>query len=239
MYALSNASILPQLDHTLERKRARNLLQLGEELHIPDLASVLSRFLFEQQQQRAGDASLETPDSEDNYPQYTGQIKVFSSASALFYAPSDVSGIHGMHREIIRSTPNWRNEGPRHDCVFVNANPETEPMNGLEVARVLAWFSFHFQGTYYPCAIVNWFDRDGDQPDKDTGMWLVRPQVNQQQQRTCSIIHIDTIYRAAHLIPVYGKHFVPTQLHPHQSYDSFRLFYVNKFADHQAFEIAG
>ncbi|KAF8553111.1 hypothetical protein OG21DRAFT_1414849, partial [Imleria badia] len=49
---------------------------------------------------------------------------------------------------------------------------------------------------------------------------------------------IDTIYRAAHLIPVYGKHFVPPFLHPMQSYDSFRLFYVNKFADHHSFEIA-
>jgi len=110
-------------------------------------------------------------------------------------------------------------------------------VNGLEVARILAFFSFHFQGTYYPCAMVNWFDRVGDHPDEDTGMWLVRSQINQRHQRTYSIIHVDTIYRAAHLIPVYGKNFVPTELHPNQSYDSFQLFYVNKFADLHSFEI--
>lgn len=221
-----------------ERKRARNVAQLGEELHIPDFTSVLSRFLFEQAQRDTDDAAVWLNTPEANYPQYHGKIKVFNSANALFYAPSDVSGIHGMRREIIRSSPNWRNEGPRKDCVFVNANPETDPMNGLEVARVLAFFSFHFKGNYYPSAVVNWFDRVGDQPDEDTGMWLVRPQITQRHQRTHSIIHIDTVYRAAHLIPVYAKDFVPNQPHPHQSYDNYQLFYVNKYADHHAFEIA-
>ena len=143
-----------------------------------------------------------------------------------------------MRREFIRSTPLWRNEAPRYDCIFVNVNPDMEPMNGLEVARVLAFFSFYSKGSYYPCTVVHWFDYVSDQPDEDTGMWLVRPQFNQRHQRGISVIHIDSIYRATHLIPVYGKHVVPSQLRPHHSYDSFKLFYINKFADHHAFEIA-
>lgn len=160
--------------HHVEHKRACDVLQLGEELHIPDIASILSRFLFEQHV-LTSDPSVSPNTPEDSYPHYTGKIKVFNSASALFYAPSDVSGIHGMRREIIQSAPNWRNEGPRQDCVFVNANPETDPMNGLEVAHALAFFSFPFEGAYYPCAIVSWFDCVGEQPDEDTGMWMVRP----------------------------------------------------------------
>ena len=197
--------------------------------------TLISHFLLEQQQLADGPCNnLDDP----NYPQYGGKIQVFNSASALFYAPSNVSGIHGMRREFIHSTPLWRNEAPRYDCVFINVNPDTEPMKGLEVARVLSFFSFHFKGSYYPCAVVHWFDRVGNQPDEHTGMWLVRPQFNQQHQRGISVIHIDSIYRAAHLIPVYGKHFVPSQLGLHHSYDSFQLFYVNKFADYHAFEIA-
>ncbi|KAF8123085.1 hypothetical protein EV363DRAFT_1404165 [Boletus edulis] len=133
---------------------------------------------------------LDAPES--IYPQYDGKICVFNSASAMFYAPSDVSGIHGMRREFIRSTPLWRNEGLRFDCAFVNANPETVPMNGLEVIRILAFFSFHFQGNYYPCAAVHWYDRVGDEPDNDTWMWL-------QHHRGISIIHVDSIYRATQL----------------------------------------
>lgn len=55
-----------------------------------------------------------------------------------------------------------------------------------------------------------------------------------------SIIHIDTIYHTMHLIPIYGTQFIPgePQIQPHHSYDVFQAFYINKFADHHAFEIA-
>ena len=211
--------------------------QLGDELSIPNITTLLATFLFEQQFQDDSDHEfLNIP--EHDYPCYDGKIKMVNSASTLFYAPSDVSGIHGMRQEFICSTPLWRNEAPRYDCAFVNTPLETDLMSGLEVVCILAFFSFYFRGIYYPCAVVHWFDHVGDKPDEDTGMWLVRPQFDQQYQREISIVHIDSIYRAAHLIPVYGKHFVPSHIQPHHSYDSFRLFYINKFADHHAFEIA-
>ena len=163
-----------------EHNRARTVRQLGEELNIQNIVSLFGMFLFEQQHQDDGNQHdlLDIP--EHNYPYYDGKIKVVNSASALFYAPSDASGIHGMRQEIIRSTPLWRDEGPRYDCAFVNVHPETDPMSGLEVVRVLTFFSFYFRGTYYPCAVVHWFNRVGDEPDEDTGMWLVRPQFDQQ-----------------------------------------------------------
>ncbi|KIN95133.1 hypothetical protein M404DRAFT_166588 [Pisolithus tinctorius Marx 270] len=152
-----------------------------------------------------------------------------------------------MCHEHIRSCPMWRNKGPHFDCVFVVTNPEAEGMHGLDIACVLCFFSFKYQGTLYPCTVIHWFDHMGDGPDVATGMWIIHP--------TCiiqllglflqcniphiAIIHIDAIYHAAHLIPIYATHNINTRdIKPHDSYDTFNSFYVNKFANHHAFEIA-
>ncbi|KAJ7587686.1 hypothetical protein C8J56DRAFT_715566, partial [Mycena floridula] len=49
---------------------------------------------------------------------FAGRIKVFHSATARFYAPSDLCGIGGMHRERIRANANCYG-GPRFDTAFV------------------------------------------------------------------------------------------------------------------------
>ncbi|KAF8128403.1 hypothetical protein EV363DRAFT_1400566 [Boletus edulis] len=111
--------------------------------------------------------------------------------------------------EFICSTPLWQNKGPQLDYAFVNANLEMTPMNGLEV------------------------------PNSNNGMWMVQPQLNPQYHRAISIIHVDSIYCTAHLIPVYEKTlFFPIFIHTIHTIYSFCLFYVNKFADHHTFEIA-
>ncbi|KAG2127157.1 uncharacterized protein EDB93DRAFT_1096762 [Suillus bovinus] len=43
--------------------------------------------------------------------------------------------------------------------------------------------------------------------------------------------------RTAHLMPVFGHEFVPTYLSYMQTLDAFRTYHVNKYIDHQAFEI--
>ena len=87
----------------------------------------------------------------------------------------------------------------------------------------------------YPCAIIHWFDHVGDGPDTNTGMWVVRT----RNAQDITIIHINTIYHAAQLIPIYASHQIdPGSVKPNESYDKFCSCYVNKFADHHAFEIA-
>jgi len=175
----------------------------------------------------------------DKCPFYDGQVRVYNSACSTFFAPSDLSGLYGMRREYIRSCPMWRNEGPRLDCVFVVTDPQAEGMRGMDVARVLCFFSFRYLGKLYPLAVVRWFDRVGNGPNGDTGMWVVRPSYRASNNPNIGITHIDAIYRAAHLIPVYAAHNIDAKdVKPHQSYDTFQSFYVNKFADHHAFEIA-
>lgn len=69
-------------------------------------------------------------------------------------------------------------------------------------------------------------------------MWIVRPGFGADSAPGYAVIHIDSIYRAAHLIPMYGVQFVPRELKFYHSYDTFQAYYVNKYADHHAFEIA-
>ncbi|KIJ10193.1 hypothetical protein PAXINDRAFT_86409, partial [Paxillus involutus ATCC 200175] len=51
------------------------------------------------------------------------------------------------------------------------------------------------------------------------------------------VIHIDTIFHSAHLIPIYGQRVISRDIQPHHSYDTFRAFYVNAYTDHHSFEI--
>ncbi|KAH9992996.1 hypothetical protein BJV74DRAFT_771309 [Russula compacta] len=110
--------------------------------------------------------------------------------------------------------------------------------HSLDVARVYLFFSIDFHGTTYPCALVQWMSHIGGKPDEDTGMWMVQPDFDVNGSPLVSVIHLDCILRAAHLIGVCSDDFLPKELAFYQSLDTFLSFYVNKFIDHQAFEIA-
>ncbi|KAI6006244.1 hypothetical protein F5J12DRAFT_905734 [Pisolithus orientalis] len=199
---------------TLECMHERNMRDLVTELNIPQLLNILCHFL--QLQLQHDDHNLEDVPL-DEYPFYDGSFCVYNSASSTFYAPSDVSGLHGMHHKHIHCSPMWRNEGPHYDCVFVVTDPHAEGMLGLDVACVLCFFS----------------QRDG--PDTNTGMWIVCT----HNAQDVTIIHINTIYHTAQLIPIYVSHQIdPASIKPNKSYDKFFYYYVNRFADHHAFEIA-
>ncbi|KAH9014265.1 hypothetical protein EDB85DRAFT_1876506, partial [Lactarius pseudohatsudake] len=105
---------------------------------------------------------------------------------------------------------------------------------GLDVARVRLFFSFTHEGVEYPCALVHWFSCVGDSPDERTGMWVVEP----DHKSHVSIIRLDGIVRASHLLPVFGWGHVSTTLSFPNTLDTFTSFYVNKYVDHHAFEIA-
>lgn len=166
------------------------------------------------------------------------KITVYNSASATFYAPSDLSGIGGMRHERIRAVQSWRKGPPRYDCVFVVTDDMAEGMRSLDVARVRLFFSFTYAGIYYPCALVHWFSRVGDNPDEDTGLWVVEPDRTADGSPIAAVIHLDTVLRAAHLIGVYGGDILPKELSFTDSLDAFHSFYVNKYIDHHAFQIA-
>ncbi|KAF8815301.1 hypothetical protein BYT27DRAFT_7226011 [Phlegmacium glaucopus] len=215
----------------------KTLAVLSDFLAMPQLNEYICRFLYDQQ----------NPDSEifgmdvglHNCPEIspTLHINIFHSALTIFHAPSDLSGTGGMCCEHIRCAPSWRRGPACHDCIFIERNPDEVGFAALGVAQVRFFFSFQFDDVVYPCALIHWFEMFGDSPCPNTGMWMVQPDTR-LRQRVTSVIHIDLVLRAAHLIGVYGSEFIPQTLTHSQSLHAFKLFYVNKYIDHHAHEIA-
>ena len=134
-------------------------------------------------------------------PMINGRIEVFNSAIATFCAPSDISGITGMHREHIRAMPSWRNGPARYDTVLINSNLDSvEGIYGFEIARILLFFAFWYQERQYPCALVHWYSFVGVEPDEDTSFWTVEPDFTDDGSPHLAIVHINSIYRAVHLL---------------------------------------
>ena len=210
------------------RNRAGLVISLADELTIPSLPDLIREFLSHQLD---ADADLRRPVT------FIGRIKVFHSASATFVSPSDPHGIGCTCREQIRATPSWFRGPARYDTVFVSTDDARESMEGMDVVRVLCFFKLPCTNSLsYPCALVHWFDYVTGEPDELTGMWMVKLSF-QNRNRHLAVIHIDMIICAAHLIPIFGKEFVPPNVTYHSSLDDYRGFYINHFIDHHSFEL--
>lgn len=71
-------------------------------------------------------------------------MSVFWSAVAAFFAPSDLSGIHGMKQEHICATPSWQKSGPWYDCAYVVQDQTKAGFAGMSVIRIHLLFLFHY-----------------------------------------------------------------------------------------------
>ncbi|KAI6162888.1 hypothetical protein EDD17DRAFT_1776423 [Pisolithus thermaeus] len=183
---------------------------MGQDIGHPELPDLVSIFLFQQR-----NPGVDVPDI-CKCPKAIDPGYSFSSAVATFYAPSDLSGANGMHCQCIHASPSWRNGAPCYDCVFVEKDPTLPGFQGLYVAQVLLFFSFHYQNVHYPCALVQWFTPIGNEPCNNTGMWKVEHEYDE-----------------------YGDHlYIPPDLHYSDSLAAFGSFYVNKYSDYHAFGLA-
>ena len=110
----------------------------SKNLKLPHFQLLICHFLYDQTYPNA-----QVPFSQvsiDACPAFRGKIAVFYGASANFCAPSDPSGLHGMHREFIQATPSWHKAHTWYDCIFINMHPESTGMGGLQVAHVFLFF---------------------------------------------------------------------------------------------------
>ncbi|KAJ7150482.1 hypothetical protein C8R43DRAFT_887359, partial [Mycena crocata] len=162
---------------------------------------------------------------------------VYHSATARFYAPSDLCGAGGMHRERIRSNLRWHGSYPRRDTVLITLDSERPGMLGMTVGRVFLFFSFTHVDTYYRCALVQWFPRYDTSPDPDTGLWVVTPEFHGNTGQSLAVVQLDSIARGVHLLPIYGLSLLPENFHFSYSLDSFQAFFVNRYADHHTHEL--
>ncbi|KAJ7240711.1 hypothetical protein C8J57DRAFT_1438866 [Mycena rebaudengoi] len=117
-----------------------------------------------------------------------------------------------MRRERIRLTPAWRKHGPRRDCMFAVEDQHKRGFRGMSV-------------------------KVGRSPDTETGMWMVELEYRGQTRLT-TVVHLDSLLRGEHLIPVFGARHIPVGFHHSHSLDAFTAFHVNKYIDHHANEIA-
>ena len=100
------------------------------------------------------------------YPQIKGRIHVFHSAVSMFYAPSDISSIHGMRKEYIQATSSWRKGHACYDTILVNSDPKVGGVHRFKVVHVLLFFSFWHGDKEYPCALIQWYPHMGFEPDE-------------------------------------------------------------------------
>ncbi|KAJ7923957.1 hypothetical protein B0H13DRAFT_1602154 [Mycena leptocephala] len=68
-------------------------------------------------------------------------------------------------------------------------------------------------------------------------MWIVEPEFR-GKGRLVTILHLDSLLRVAHLIPVFGSTHIPIGFSYRYSLDAFKAFHVKKYIDHHANEIA-
>jgi hypothetical protein len=209
----------------------RDIQDLAASVQQPGFPLALRKFLF---LSRNPD-SISAPPSLSDLPQFHGRVNVHYSALATFFAPSDLCGVGGMHQERIRSTPCWYDH-PRHDTVFVVLDDTLPGMEGMVIARIQLFFSFDYRDVNHHCALVNWLVREDDEPDPDTGMWVVSLE-KRNGVPTTQVIDVKTIVRAAHLLPVYGQDKVPSDVYHYNSLDRYQSFFVNKYADHHSHEL--
>ncbi|KAK0432234.1 hypothetical protein EV421DRAFT_2024116 [Armillaria borealis] len=213
-----------------------NLSLLVQRLGLPQLPELIQHFLYEQTTEEL-DIPLEDVELR-HCPQYHGKFTVYPSSVAMYYAPSDLSGLGGLHQEHIHAMSAWRRDGARYNCVFCEADGDSKGFRGLHVACVWLFFSLRHENKYYPCALVTWFSSVSNEPCPETGMWIVWLDLDAAGKCIMSVVHLDSILRGAHLIGVTGKERVPKGLKPSDSLDIYPTFFVNKYVDHHTHEIA-
>ncbi|KAG1851634.1 hypothetical protein DFJ58DRAFT_661567 [Suillus subalutaceus] len=68
-------------------------------------------------------------------------------------------------------------------------------------------------------------------------MWMVQCSFHLDGSQELSVIHLDTIICALHLLPMFSDQFIDNDVLFHNSLDLFTSFYVNQFVDHNSFDI--
>lgn len=180
--------------------------------------------------------SIELVASED-LPEHIGKIFVYLSALVVFWAPSDLSGTHSMWSECICSIDKWWGGLACCNCIFIKHNAECAGFWGLCVAQVEAFLKIIHECKSHPSALVSWFSTIGNMPCWDSGLWMVKRDLD-RGKKVMSIIHLDSILHGVHLISFPGNSFVTNDMCSMDSLNTFKIFFVNKYIDYHTHEIA-
>ncbi|KAL1675203.1 hypothetical protein EV122DRAFT_292873 [Schizophyllum commune] len=220
--------------------RALSFVDLAQTYDLDDLAAytqqpclplLLRRFLHDQLGRKS--AASEVPHT--RLLLICTRIYVHHSAVARFYAPSDLCGPGGMHRERIRSTPSWYGL-PRRDTVLIDIGADDAVMKGMNIGRVHLLLSFQHNNTVLPCSLIHWLTPTTDSRDDETGTWMADPEYMDDGSPALEVVHIQSIARGVHLIGACGSSFLPDDFHYSNSLEAFKTFHVNHYSDHHMHE---
>ena len=78
-------------------------------------------------------------------------------------------------------------------------------MSGYALAQLLLLFSFKYSGEDFPVVLIWWYKLLGDSRDKATGMWIVKCEYLGDDTPYLSVVHMDTFFCVAHLLPYFGQ----------------------------------
>ena len=210
-----------------------------EYINQPELPNMIRWFLHHK---FSNDSNTSNSDVDISaLPDFTGRVRLHSGALSIFFAPSDPCGIHSLRWEQIWSTWTWRGGALQQDTVLVNTGEggsTSLPMSGYIVARVLLFFSFNYAGNDFPVALLWWYtlSEDSGCRDKETGMWLVECKYRNGGPHLV-VVSVGTIFHVVHLLPFFGWERIIWSITQDNSLDSYCMYYVNRYVDHQAFKI--
>ncbi len=131
---------------------------IAEYIQQPNLSKLIQRFLHFQLLSKSDCSDLEL--STHMLPAFSNKIYLHSSATSIYFSPSNPCGIHGLCREQIWVTWMWRGEFRRQDTVLVDTSKGGNvklPMSGYIISHVLLFFSFKYAGEDFPIALVWWY----------------------------------------------------------------------------------
>ena len=95
-----------------------------------------------------------------------------------------------MRCEHIRATSSWRKGHAHYDTILVNSDSKVAGVHGFEVVHIFLFFSFQHQNKEYSCALIQWYSHVGSEPDKDTGFWMVEPDMDDNSDPHLTVIHL-------------------------------------------------
>ena len=72
----------------------------------------------------------------------------------------------------------------------------------------------------------------------DNSLWIFEPDYDHNGYRIMSVVHVDSIIHAGHLLPIFKDvAIIPREIDFTNMLDVFKAFYLNKYIDYHAFKI--
>ncbi|OJA15791.1 hypothetical protein AZE42_12497 [Rhizopogon vesiculosus] len=100
---IDGPTVQAHVDLAMTAGGPHNVPALAANLELPNFPMMIQQFLHDQHHDHADPLEFDP----GTVPAFMGRVSTFSSTSASFYAPSDLSGTGGMRHEYIRATPTW------------------------------------------------------------------------------------------------------------------------------------